>query len=224
MIISELDCLLFDFDGTLFDSERVIYQTWLDLFKRHGQELPLEIYNRCIGSDFNQWSPQTHLEELTGQKFDWNELNAQRQIVIESTLEKNSELISGAKELILDLVAYKKNQNLQLAVVSSSTYKWVSRWLIKNKIIDCFDLIICKDHVNQLKPHPEPYLLAMDKLGVQAEKTLVIEDSVNGAQSGLAALSHVAVIPNYITHINTFPEGCARYTDIAELRASLNLA
>jgi hypothetical protein len=37
--------------------------------------LPLEIYTRCIGSDFATWSPKTHLEELSGLAFDWHDLD-----------------------------------------------------------------------------------------------------------------------------------------------------
>ncbi len=223
MKISQLECLLFDFDGTLFDSESVIYETWLNVFKSYGHDLPLETYNLCIGSDFKQWSPQTHLEELTGETFDWDAINTERQIIIESTLNKNSELIDGTKELILDLIALKKLQPLTIGVVSSSTHRWVDQWLEKNNIIQHFDIIICRDDVTQLKPHPEPYLLAMSKLNAAAHKTLVIEDSINGAESAHAAHAHVAVIPNYITRINTFPDYCSRYETIAKFRHSLEL-
>ncbi len=223
MKISQLDCLLFDFDGTLFDSESVIYETWLNVFKSYGHDLPLEIYNRCIGSDFNQWSPQKHLEELTGKKFDWDTINAERQAIIERHLNQNYELITGAKQLILDLVKLKKEQSIKLGVVSSSSHRWVDQWLKKNNIIHHFDIIICRDDVTQLKPHPEPYLVAMKKLGVHASKTLVIEDSINGAKSGNAAKAHVAVIPNYITRINTFPHYCFLHQTIADFSQSLEL-
>ena len=58
--------ILFDFDGVLVDTEMAIYQAWRRTFLAHGHELPLELYTRCIGSDFDTWSPKTHLEELTG--------------------------------------------------------------------------------------------------------------------------------------------------------------
>ena len=47
--------VLFDFDGILVDTEWAIYQAWLRTFRRHGHELPLSLYTRCIGSDFDAW-------------------------------------------------------------------------------------------------------------------------------------------------------------------------
>ena len=69
----------FDFDGVLVDTEWAIYQAWLRTFQTHGHDLPLDIYTHCIGSDFATWSPKTHLEDLTGQAFDWHDLDARRQ-------------------------------------------------------------------------------------------------------------------------------------------------
>src|SRR5690606_30162698 len=44
--------VLFDFDGILVDTEWEIYDAWYRTFRRNGHPLPLEIYTRCIGSDF----------------------------------------------------------------------------------------------------------------------------------------------------------------------------
>src|SRR6478735_4951292 len=71
--------VLFDFDGVLVDTEWAIYQAWLRTFRAHGHELPLEVYTRCIGSDFATWSPKTHLEELSGLDFDWHDIDSRRQ-------------------------------------------------------------------------------------------------------------------------------------------------
>ena len=72
--------VLFDFDGVLVDTEWAIYEAWHRTFRAHGHPLPLEIYTQCIGSDFDTWSPKTHLEELTGRSFDWHQLDEARQV------------------------------------------------------------------------------------------------------------------------------------------------
>ncbi len=61
--------VLFDFDGILVDTEWAIYQAWLETFQREGHDLPLSLYTRCIGSDFDTWSPKSYLEELYGKGF-----------------------------------------------------------------------------------------------------------------------------------------------------------
>ena len=52
---------------------------------------------------------------------------------------------------------------------------------------DLFEHIISGDDTDRKKPHPEPYLTMMNRLGIEPENTVIIEDSLNGVQSGLAS-------------------------------------
>ena len=76
---SPLRALLFDFDGLIVDTEWPIYQAWSKTFRDHGHPLPLETFTKCIGTDFDTWSPKTHLENLTGAEINWPPLDAARQ-------------------------------------------------------------------------------------------------------------------------------------------------
>ena len=73
-----LRALLFDFDGLIVDTEWPIYQAWSKTFRDHGHPLPLETFTKCIGTDFDTWSPKTHLENLTGAEINWPPLDAAR--------------------------------------------------------------------------------------------------------------------------------------------------
>ena len=73
----------------------------------------------------------------------------------------------------------------KLAVVSSSNSSEVVPILMKEQILSIFNTVVCGDHVQRLKPAPDPYLLAAERLGVG--RVLVVEDSEAGAASGLAA-------------------------------------
>ncbi|MBT8043365.1 MAG: HAD family phosphatase, partial [Verrucomicrobiae bacterium] len=112
-VMQHAGAVLFDFDGVILDSEWPIYQSWSRLFHREGKQLDPEIYVRCIGSDFDTWSPEKYLEELTGKSFDWEAENAARQVEILRDLE-HAEPIPGAAEL------FQKLANHATAVVSSS--------------------------------------------------------------------------------------------------------
>ena len=79
--------VLLDFDGVIVDTEWAIYQSWQRTFADHGHPLPLEVYNQCSGSDFATWSPKTHLEELTGNSFDWHQIDGVRRTAITADLE-----------------------------------------------------------------------------------------------------------------------------------------
>ena len=86
--VQDAKVILFDFDGVILDTEWPIYLTWKNLFKREGFDLEPEVYVKCIGSDFDTWSPEKHLEKLSGKTFDWNTENAARQVEIVRAVEE----------------------------------------------------------------------------------------------------------------------------------------
>ena len=80
----------------------------------------------------------------------------------------------------------------KLAVVSSSSRSEIEPLLVSGGIRDYFETVVGGDSVTRLKPHPEPYLLAAERLGVNAP--LVLEDSEAGLASGRAAGFQVRAI------------------------------
>ena len=76
---------------------------------------------------------------------------------------------------------------IPFAVVSGSTRDSVTRSLETLKILDRFETLVCAGDYKQGKPHPEPFLLAAERLGVAPEHCLVFEDTEMGIQSATAA-------------------------------------
>lgn len=186
--------VLFDFDGVLVDTEWAIYQSWKRVFEAHGHPLPLDIYTRCIGSDFATWSPKTHLEELTGLGVDWHDLDARRQqeILLDLTHEGP---MPGAVEFLDQLAA----AGLPCAVVSSSSHRWVDGWLAKLGLAGYFKTTVCRGDAPRIKPAPDLFLEAANRLAVAVADCLVIEDSLNGVTAAQAAGMPVWVVPNRVT-------------------------
>lgn len=189
-----ISAVLFDFDGIIVDTEWAIYQAWLRTFEAHDHPLPLELYTRCIGSDFDTWSPKTHLEDLTGNSFDWHDLDTKRQKQIVSELEGSSAM-DGVCELLDQLEAKK----ITAAVVSSSSHHWVDGWLGRIGLTERFKTVVCRGDAPRIKPAPDLYLEAAKRLELQAADCLVIEDSLNGVKSAKAAGMSVWAIPNRVT-------------------------
>ncbi len=189
-----LRALLFDFDGVIVDTEWAIYETWHQTFRDHGHSLPLETYNQCIGTDFETWSPKTHLEELTGNSFDWHQIDQVRQNEIETNLEG-----SGPMPGVTEAVTAARTAGLKLAVVSSSSHRWVDGWLKKIGLYDEFDTTVCRGDAERIKPAPDLYLEAARRLDLESPHCLVVEDSVNGIKAARAAGMPTVAIPNRIT-------------------------
>ena len=203
--------VLFDFDGILVDTEWAIYQAWLKTFQKHGHDLPLELYTRCIGSDFDTWSPKTHIEELTGNSFDWHDLDAKRQREIVSELE-GSQAMEGAHELLDQLEAKK----ITAAVVSSSSHHWVDGWLERIGLTDRFETVVCRGDAPKIKPAPDLYLEAASRLEISPANCLVIEDSLNGVKSAKSAGMSVWAIPNRVTACLDFSVAERSFNSLAE--------
>jgi len=190
----KVSAVLFDFDGVLVDTEWAIYQAWLQTFLGHGHDLPLDVYTRCIGSDFATWSPKMHLEELSGLAFDWHDLDLKRQAEIMAELE-NSRPMAGVVALLDKLQAAA----VTCAVVSSSSHAWVDGWLEKLDLTGYFKTIVCRGDAPQIKPAPDLYLEAAKRLRISPAECLVIEDSLNGIKAAVAAGMPVWAVPNRVT-------------------------
>ncbi len=208
--ITDAKAVLFDFDGVILDSEWPIYQSWSRLFQREGQQLDPEIYVRCIGSDFDTWSPESWLEELTGKEFDWEAENAARQVEIMRDLE-HAGPIDGAGDLIRKLASHPT------AVVSSSSHRWVDGWLEKLQLAPYFNTTVCRGDAPRIKPAPDLFLEAARQLGADPAECLVIEDSRNGMLAAHAAGMKVIAVPSELTRVLDFSPAQWVVGSIAEL-------
>ncbi len=210
--------VLFDFDGVLVDTEWAIYQAWRRTFQDHGHDLPLELYTRCIGSDFQTWSPKTHLEELTGLAFDWHDLDARRQEEILRDLTPE-----GPMGGVIDLLDMLTREGIRRAVVSSSSHHWVDGWLEKLEFAGRFETIVCRDDAPRIKPAPDLYLEAARRLGLEPDDCLVIEDSLNGVKAATAAGMSVWVVPNRVTAGLDFSAAERIFPSLTELATAFPL-
>lgn len=206
--------VLFDFDGVLVDTEWAIYQAWRRTFEAHDHDLPLEIYTRCIGSDFQSWSPKTHLEDLTGRAFDWHDLDARRQIDIHAELDGIGPM-PGVRGLLEKL----PDRSLPAAVVSSSSHQWVDGWLEKLGLLHHFHATVCRGDAPRIKPAPDLFLAAAERLAVDPRECLVIEDSLNGLSAAKAAGMQAWIVPNRVTRDLDFSAADRIFSSLEECAA-----
>ncbi len=96
----------------------------------------------------------------------------------------------------LHMHALKKlsEMNYKLAVASNSTRRTVEVVLEKTRLIPYLEFWLSNEDVQQPKPHPEIYLKAMAKLGLQPRECLVVEDNINGIKAAEASGAQVMVV------------------------------
>lgn len=207
--------IIFDFDGVLVDTEWAIYQSWVHLYAREGQEISIATYAPCLGAGYSHWDPAAHLEKLTGKKYDWEKETPARQAMLEADLERSG-LMDGALEL-LDWCA---EQGIRLTVASSSSRRWVQGWLEKLGIYDRFAGVFTRTDGYPVKPSPALFEAAQQCLGLEKADCLIIEDSENGTIAAQNAAIPCVAIPNRMTESSDFSRASYR---CASLRALLNV-
>jgi HAD superfamily hydrolase (TIGR01509 family) len=104
----------------------------------------------------------------------------------------------GARELLADI----REAGIPTALVTMSV-RPMAEQIVAEIPFDAFDLLVTGDEVDQPKPHPDAYLTAAGKLGVEPAETIAIEDSVSGLASAIAAGTIAVGVP----HIVPLPPG-----------------
>jgi HAD superfamily hydrolase (TIGR01509 family) len=214
-LLRSAKAVLFDFDGLIMDSEWPIYESWQRVFEAEGQTLAAETYVQCIGSDFNTWSPEKYLEELTGKEFDWPVINAKRQVEIETDLV-GAQPLPGVRELMEKLTS-GNDKTMKIAVVSSSSHRWVDTWLEKLDLSIYADEVVCRGDAPRIKPAPDLYLEAVRRFSLKPEECVVLEDSLNGVRSGNAAGCTTIAVPSKLTSCLDFSQADVVIGSLTEL-------
>lgn len=191
--IQGLKTILFDMDGTLFNTER--YHAWS--LKELGQQLQIkveltehELYHMMVGkADHLLYDI---LKSWEGFPNDWTV-----QHFIEN---KNTSLLKILKkvptedffsEQLRALLDQAKKEKLTIGLVTSSE-KIITQELLKiSKTYDYFDLILTRDDSLKVKPDPWPYLFAMSQLNCLSHETLIFEDSNVGMEAALNSGANV---------------------------------
>jgi HAD superfamily hydrolase (TIGR01509 family) len=210
-----IKALIFDFDGTILDTETPEFQAWTELYLEHDQTLDVQLWGLGVGT-WGAFDPIAHLEELTGQTFDHAVIHARiRPRVLE--LIHASKLLPG----VIETLDQAKALGLRVGLASSSGNEWIYGWLKHYLLTDRFEVIKTRDDVKAVKPDPELYVVAAEALNLEPGVCAAIEDSPNGAKAALAAGMHAIAVPNQITQHLEFPKGVHRISSLEIPLASI---
>ena len=186
--------LIFDFDGTLLDTESPDMLAWQAVFEEHDVTLSLDLWYQNIGRAPGSFDVYAHLEALL-------ERPVVRDTVHARYRERFLELLAleTLREGVDRWLADAQGLGLDLAIASSSPRDWVTGHLETFGLLDRFRIIRCRDDVAHAKPAPDLYLSALEGLGVRADEAIAIEDSPNGSLAAKAAGLYVVAVPNGVT-------------------------
>ncbi len=206
-----LQAIVFDFDGTILETELPDYLSWQELYQEHQCELPFDLWLSCVGSSSEDFDPYGYLEKMAGRTLDRSQLRLRRRERFLSLVAEQS-LRPG----VLEVVAAAQQLGLHLAIASSSSGDWVAKYLDHFNLRQHFEVVFTREDVVRVKPDPALYRLAVNALGVLPANAVAIEDSRNGMLAAKAAGLRCVVVPNEITQQSIFPEADLRLTTLAD--------
>ncbi len=189
-----LKAMIFDFDGTILDTESADFHCWQSTFRDHGAYLEQEIWCQVVGSTWEHFNPFDYLEGQIGRTVDRDDLQRLHR-------EKFHKMITAHVPLpgVEALLASAEEMGLKLAVASSSHLEWVGGHLERLGLLKHFSVVKTADDVERVKPDPALYLQALGALGVQATEAVAFEDSVHGVKAAKAAGIFTVAVPNSVT-------------------------
>lgn len=193
-----LKAMIMDFDGLIVDTEVVYYQIFSDWFRQKKQyALTMEDFLTCVGSH-----PEDLFQKLEA-KYGFHVDRVAFQREIQERFLEESELLP-VKDGVLEFIQAAKRAGLYLALATSAPLPKPLHHLKRLGLLEYFDLLVTADDVKRVKPFPDLFLKAVEKLGINKDEALIVEDSLNGLRSGLNAQMRVLVIPNDVTKHCTF--------------------
>jgi HAD superfamily hydrolase (TIGR01509 family) len=212
--MARFDAVIFDMDGVLIDSEPLHFGVLNEVLAVDSHAMDHAEYEQFIGT-----TTEVMFESLIGRyHLPGSVLDCTRryQAAVLRVLHQPHALQPG----VLALIARLRELGLRLGVASSSNRAWIDATLDSLRLANRFDAIVSGDDVAHSKPHPEIYLLAADRLGVNPDRCLAIEDAPNGVRSAfVAGMTVLGVRTPYTAHLRL--DGAERIVDsLAELDLS----
>lgn len=183
--------ILFDMDGTLFDTEKYYKQKWEQALREYGYEMTSErlLMLRSLGRPFCI----EQFQNWFGKDFDyWKVLKRRRALMDELLAETGIPLKPAVRETLKTL----HERGYHLAVVTATGIERTRANLVEAGIYELFDEVVCGPMVERGKPAPDIYLYACERLDISPGEAFAVEDSPNGVRSAHAAGCRVIMIPD----------------------------
>jgi len=185
-----IKAVVFDFDGLMFNTEEIFNRSGRELLRRRGLEMTPELLSLMMGRRADE--AFSLMIAALGLKDAVADLRAEERVIFQEMLWAHVAPMPG----LFELLAHIEGWALPKAVATSSRRPYIESVLRKFELVERFDLMLTSEDVVEGKPHPEIYLTAARRLGVQPAEMLVLEDSENGTKSAAAAGAVAVSIPH----------------------------
>jgi len=196
--MKRLEFIFWDNDGIFVDTENLYFQATQEVFKNNGHYLTKEQYitlNLVEGkSPFDMLARQHQFSESQ-----INNFRKKRDQIYSEYLKNYCPIIEGVEEVLLFL-----KDKVKMAVVTSSKQEHFDLIHGQTGYLKYFDFTLTRNDYDRSKPHPDPYLKALEISNTKSDQCIVIEDSQRGLESAKLAGLKCFIIPTELTFQSDF--------------------
>ena len=188
-----MPAIVFDMDGVLIDSERLVLKAWQHV----GDELGLpdlsDLFHKALGTTHAHTA--TLFADAFGDDFDYIGFRDRVRSYFYDVLTANG---APLKKSVKELLDWLKSEGWLIGLASSTREVGVRLNMERTGLIGYFDVIIGGDMLKVSKPAPDIYLMACEKLGADPKLAYAVEDSYNGIRSAHSAGMHAVMVPDMV--------------------------
>lgn len=185
--------VIFDMDGVIFDSERMVLVCWEKLAEKYHLSRMREAYMPCIG--VNDASMKEIMKDFYGRDFPHDAFREEASALFHEMVRQEG---LPVKKGVRELLAYLTKRNIPVGLASSTRLALVTEELTAAGLYEYFQAVTGGDQLKRSKPEPDIYLMACEKLGVRPEETYAVEDSYNGIRAAHSAGMMPVMVPDLL--------------------------
>ena len=177
-----LEAAIFDWDGTLADTRRVIVISFQKALKEINLEVPIPYIERRIGIGASETFRE--ILQAANRRVDEAVVKqlVEKKSKVQIQLAEEVKLFEGARDLLAALQG-----KMKVGLASMNNRAVIMHLLQINDLADCFDTVLTVEAVSHSKPDPEIFLKTAEQLKTEPGKCVVFEDSIFGVKAAKAA-------------------------------------
>jgi HAD superfamily hydrolase (TIGR01509 family) len=190
--LAPFQAVIFDMDGTILDTESVFRTIVFEVCTELGFEMTDGVHRAMVGGSHE--NTNRLLVESYGVSFPYTLFDERCRVIMRERSHGGVPVKRGAREFIGEL----RERGIPTAVATSSRQNHAHHHLGAAGLLELFETVVTRDDVVNPKPHPEPYLTAARRLGVDPLHCLALEDSHSGVRAAHAAGMQTIMVPDLV--------------------------
>ena len=189
----QYQAVVFDMDGVIFDTERLVIEFWKEVADRHNIPDVERTCIQCLGT--NRVRTREIFLENYGADFPFDPYRAE---VTELFNTHYKGVPLPTKPGVRELLCYLQEQDIKVGLASSTAQHLVRDEIGTAGLLPYFQTLVCGDMVEHSKPAPDIFLKACEILNADPTKSIAIEDSFNGIRSAHCAGMTPIMVPDQV--------------------------